>query len=264
MTEQWIKPYIFVDLDDTLFQTNRRIVPSDNFKIATIDKSGQPLSFMNPKQQRFVAWMGQTGHLIPVTARSVEALSRVKLNFHHGAVCSHGGTVLNADGSVDQVWHQQVETVLQPYQKLLVELTDLLLKAAASHGSIRTWVVEENGLGLYAVAKQNQPDALFLRQLISALPDEYRSQFYMHSNGNNLAIIPHAISKASAVRYMLDHKLSDLENSFLLGFGDSLSDLGFMAECDWFGMPKSSQTHQWLTHHVDADYQNKGYFGHDH
>ena len=264
MTAALVKPYIFVDLDDTLFQTNRRCTPSDHFTIATLDKTGNPLSFMNPKQKMFVDWMNQTGKLIAVTARSVEALSRVKLSFEYGAVCSHGGTVLNADGSVDQQWHAQVEAVLKPYQPLLQELIDLLMEAAKPLGSIRTWIVEENGLGLYAVAKQNEPVALFLRQLIKQLPEKYQSEFYMHSNGNNLAIIPKVISKAFAVRYLMQHKLEDIDHSFLLGFGDSLSDIEFLAECDWFGLPKSSQTHQWVAHHLDNDYQSKGYFGHDH
>lgn len=267
MTEPAIKPYIFVDLDDTLFQTNRRCSPNDDFTIATLDKSGNPLSFMNPKQKLFVEWMYQTSRLIAVTARSVEALSRVKMTFNHGAVCSHGGTVLNADGSVDQQWHAQVELLLTPYQQLLQQLIEGLQQAAQPLGSIRTWIVEENGLGLYAVAKQNdvsETSPLFLKQLIHALPAEYQSQFYIHCNGNNLAIIPKVISKAAAVRYIQQHKLSDIQNSFLLGFGDSLSDLEFLAECDWLGLPKSSQTHQWVTHHLGHDYQQKGYFGHEH
>lgn len=264
MTDLAIKPYIFVDLDDTLFQTNRRCSPADDFTIATTDKSGQPLSFMKPRQKMFVDWMNHTGKLIPVTARSVEALSRVKMNFSHGAVCSHGGTILNADGSVDQQWHDQVEAGLHSYQSLLANLPELLLKAAVPYGSIRTWIVEENGLGLYAVAKQNEPVSLFLKELVNHLPPEYRSQFYIHSNANNLAIIPKAISKALAVRYLMENKLHDIDDSFLLGFGDSLSDFEFLAECDWFGLPKSSQTHQWVHHHLKHDYEAKGYFGHDH
>jgi hypothetical protein len=54
---------------------------------------------MNPIQQHFVQWLLHSTHLIPVTARSAEALSRVHLPFQYGAVCSHGGTVLNADFS---------------------------------------------------------------------------------------------------------------------------------------------------------------------
>lgn len=258
------KPYIFVDLDDTLFQTNRRVTPDDGYTIATLDKSGNPLSFMNPKQKMFVDWMNHSGKLVAVTARSVEALSRVKLSFPYGAVCSHGGTVLNPDGSVDLNWHAQMQHVLAPYQDLLQQLTKLLLKAAESLGSIRTWVVEENGLGQYAVAKQNDSGPLFLKQLIAALPAQYRNEFYIHSNGNNLAIIPKVISKALAVRYLVKHKLSDVEQSFVLGFGDSLSDLEFLAECDWLGLPKSSQAHQWVTHNLQHDYQTKGYFGHEH
>ena len=99
-----VKPLIFVDLDDTLFQTHRKSTPTPLHKIATTDKLGEPLSYMLPKQQIFVNWLLESAEVIPVTARSVEALQRVHIPFQHGAVCSHGGTILGANKQVDQEW----------------------------------------------------------------------------------------------------------------------------------------------------------------
>ena len=65
------KPLIFVDLDDTLFQTNRKSPPTPLHKIATLDQFGEPLSYMLPKQQIFVNWLLASADVIPVTARSV-------------------------------------------------------------------------------------------------------------------------------------------------------------------------------------------------
>ena len=94
------KPLIFVDLDDTLFQTHRKQAPTAQHKIATVDKMGQPLSYMHPKHQVLANWLFQSADVVPVTARSVNGLKRVDLSFQHGAVCTHGGTVLDAGSRV--------------------------------------------------------------------------------------------------------------------------------------------------------------------
>ncbi|HEY4712919.1 MAG TPA: hypothetical protein VIH30_01545, partial [Aquirhabdus sp.] len=96
-----IRPLALVDLDDTLFQTHNRIKPDPSYQVATTDKDGQPLSYMSPTQWQFVQWLFHSTDVVAITARSVEALSRVQFNFNHGAVCSHGGTILNLDGTVD-------------------------------------------------------------------------------------------------------------------------------------------------------------------
>ena len=49
-------PLMLVDLDDTLFQTHRRITPEADFKMVTTDKQGQALAYMNPIQH-FVQWL---------------------------------------------------------------------------------------------------------------------------------------------------------------------------------------------------------------
>ena len=67
-------PLMLVDLDDTLFQTHRRITPEADFKMVTTDKQGQALAYMNPIQQHFVQWLFHSTHVIPVTARCAEVI----------------------------------------------------------------------------------------------------------------------------------------------------------------------------------------------
>lgn len=255
------KPLIFVDLDDTLFQTHRRIVPDSNFRIATVDKNQQPLSFMKPKQQLMVDWLFSSADVVPVTARSIEALSRVKLHFNHGAVCSHGGSILDHSKNLDQEWHEIQISHIEALSHLMNDLPEQLQHHAKDIGSIRTWTVQENDLKVYTVAKQNDPDAeLFLTELVSRLPKEIIENFYVHTNGNNLAIIPNPISKKNAVEFYL--KKYDPENArVILGFGDSLSDFGFLTSCDWFGMPKNSQLHKFTETSLNTDYSTRGFYG---
>lgn len=255
------KPLIFVDLDDTLFQTHRRVVPESNFRIATVDKNQQPLSFMKPKQQLMVDWLFSSADVVPVTARSIEALSRVKLQFNQGAVCSHGGSILDQNHNLDQEWHEIQNDHINALNYLMNDLPEQLQELSKDLGSIRTWTVEENNLKVYTVAKQNDPDAeLFLTRLVSNLPQEIIDNFYIHTNGNNLAIIPNPISKKNAVEFFLK-KYDPNSERVVLGFGDSLSDFGFLTSCDWFGMPKNSQLHKFTEASLSTDYLNRGFYG---
>lgn len=256
------KPLVFVDLDDTLFQTNRKSAPTDLHKIATTDKSGQPLSYMKPKQQVFVNWLLDSAEVVPVTARSVEALQRVHLPFQSGAVCSHGGTIIDAQQNIDMDWFDIQKNAVANLNDLLDELPEILLKTAQNLGSIRTWTVEENDLKIYTVAKQNQPeDGLFLDQLVQHLPKDVLEHCYVHINGNNLAVIPKFVSKQKAVEFFIG-KYDPQGERVILGWGDSLSDAGFLGCCDWFGMPKNSQLDQFLAHNLSNDHRQKGFLGH--
>jgi hydroxymethylpyrimidine pyrophosphatase-like HAD family hydrolase len=257
-------PLMLVDLDDTLFQTHRRIVPQADFKMVTTDKQGQALAYMNPIQQHFVQWLLHSTDLIPVTARSAEALSRVHLPFHHGAVCSHGGTVLDADLGVNQAWHVQMQQALAPYQARQQALMEVVQQQAVHFGSIRTWMVEEQGLGLYVVAKQNTENdnpyaPNFLPELLNSLSPDVLDGFYFHLNGNNLALIPKPVSKANAARFLLQQFAS--QQRPILGFGDSLSDVEFLNLCHWWGMPNHSQLNRWVKHNLTQQYKQEGYYG---
>ena len=256
-----IQPLILVDLDDTLFQTHRRRQPNPNDRVATLDKSGAPLSFMSIKQQNMVDWLLTHGDVIAVTARSVEALSRVQIPFKHGAVCDHGGAILQANGELDLEFHALQQKNLAPLQQRMAQLILDLEEIAQEFGSIRTWIVKEFDLNLYVVLKQNDPEPLFINELVKKLPASVYDDFYLHMNGNNLAIIPHSVSKQNATAFLLN-KIDPEQQRFCIGFGDSLSDFGFLGLCDWFGMPKNSQLHRFSQQALDQDYQDKGYFGH--
>ncbi|WP_349773364.1 hypothetical protein [Psychrobacter sp. WY6] len=59
-----VKPYALMDLDDTLFQTQRKIdawdlptTEAENLVCATVNKQGEPLSFMSQRQATFFNWL---------------------------------------------------------------------------------------------------------------------------------------------------------------------------------------------------------------
>ena len=66
-------------------------------------RDGAPLSYATPRQMDFLAWLAEMAFVVPVTARSRDALDRVRIRYD-AAICAHGGLILDADGTPDAAW----------------------------------------------------------------------------------------------------------------------------------------------------------------
>ena len=97
--------------------------------------------------------------------------------------------------------------------------------------------------------------------MIKNLSAEVLEHCYVHINGNNLAILPKFVSKQKAVEFFINKYDPNRERA-ILGWGDSLSDAGFLGCCDWFGMPRNSQLDKFLVQNLAQDHHSKGYLGH--
>lgn len=237
------RPLIFVDLDDTLFQTARK-TPADIEKhVATLDVSGNANGYMTNVQKSFAHWLLAHSDVVPVTARSVEAYSRVKLPFTAGAICSHGGVILDVMGQLDPAWNEQMKLTLAVYQSRLPELSAATLAIGQEMGfSLRGWVVEEAQLFHYVVTKHNESDDSILTQVLAEVQARgLLDDMHVHGNGNNLAFLPEGLAKRYAVQEWLRRDKAINGERPVLGFGDSITDLGFMDECHWWATPARSQ-----------------------
>ena len=69
------KPVVLSDLDDTLFQTRRKMVDElalEPFRTGAVDRTLNPRSFMTEEQSMLVDWLLEQAELIPVTARELK------------------------------------------------------------------------------------------------------------------------------------------------------------------------------------------------
>ncbi|UFH50798.1 trehalose phosphatase [Pseudomonas sp. KNUC1026] len=236
-------PLVLVDLDDTLFQTARKM-PSQGARYpASYDLSGNISGYQTPVQKAFADWLLHTAEVIPVTARSAEAFSRVQVGFNGAAICAHGGLILNPDRTVDAQWHALMNERLAGYRQRLPQLRDSVLEIGTQNSlSLRSWVIEEAQQRHYVVVKHcdgSDAELAFVeRQLRGA---GLLEGMHTHLNGNNLALMPAGLSKRAAVEHYLKTRLQLPDEQPVIGIGDSLSDLGFMSLCDFWATPCNSQ-----------------------
>ncbi|MES1964233.1 HAD hydrolase family protein [Psychrobacter sp. AH5] len=258
-----IKPYALMDLDDTLFQTQRKIeawdlptAKANSLVCASVNKQGEPLSFMTTRQAIFFNWLLTSTELIVVTARDRSEIKRVKLPFASWQVLTHGAIILNQNGELLQTWQQRMYNELAPLQDKLSQLSQLFAKHSSNDNSQLRFTAHSddfiNGsvsekLVIYLAIKHAKKDHQALIELASQLPKlvrDFDKYFYVHVNANNLAILPHVVHKRHAVQFLLAQHLDNERPSF--GFGDSLADLPFLQLLDWYGMPNHGQLHEQL------------------
>ncbi|WP_108482240.1 HAD family hydrolase [Oceaniglobus ichthyenteri] len=237
------RPIFFSDLDDTVFQTARKMdgVPApENLASEALNGSH---SYMSPAQAAMMEWLLASTRFIPVTARSTKAIGRCRLPFQDYQICTNGAVILWPDGRPDSDWLRQTQS-----QADMRDLTALLdfVQTQTEPGKYRSWIVEEYGTGYYFCVKSNSTAAA-LDQIDHRLTMLAGGRLVRHRNDNNLSFTPKGISKRHAVEYLLRTHLHD-NTAPVFGMGDSLTDLPFMAVCDMMVIPRASQISREIFH----------------
>ena len=233
-----------VDLDDTLFQTLRKCppdIPAEHLVPLGFARDGAPLSYATPRQMRLIEWLSETAWLVPVTARSRDALMRARIPFT-AAICAHGGVIIGEDGQVDAAWHEHAVRQSAAHAGELEALAARVsAEAHAQVTALRVRVLSEGELGLYVLAKHEDVDEGALHAVIDAIAGGIPPGWTIHRNGNNAALMPPWLGKAHAVAALLPRLRAAHPDAPVIGIGDSLTDAPYMALCDFAMIPKGSQ-----------------------
>ncbi len=251
------RPVVFSDLDDTLFQTRRKMVDEmalEPFRTGALDRSLTPRSFMTEEQSMLVDWLLEQAELIPVTARGTEEISRVQIPFRSWAITTHGAVILSAEGQPDEEWKALMLERLEPYRKKLTSLQRDITELMKAKG-INAWArlnYEYGSIPVYLVMKHR--DSTRLNELY-AIADEIEqcfpaTDFYIHRNGNNVAWLPQPVEKGLAVTWLLEKLRAERGVFPVIGLGDSLSDHRFMRLCSWYCLPRNSQFADAISHRI--------------
>ncbi|MFI3187600.1 MAG: hydrolase [Methylococcaceae bacterium] len=248
-----MQSYIFLDLDDTLFQTLRKCVPGVNdhaLQVRAVLPDGTANSFATHKQQWLWHWLSKGFRIVPVTARDVHAFERVNLPFQEEVVLNHGAVILDKQRKVDPVWMDRIMQSLPEYQQKLLDVWADVELYAQRHPGFKPRLVNDFGITWYGVIKHTDGTEMILKtlldQLIKPHPHVVDGSLYWHINGNNLALLPKIINKESAVSYLLDIYKQQHPEVLTFGAGDSKTDAPFMALCDYALIPKNTQLYATL------------------
>ena len=230
---------VFVDLDDTLFQTQRKNPQAD--RLAAVDRDGKPLSFRCGRQEAFLDWLAKDALVVPVTGRSVDAFLRVTLPLGKRAICSFGGVILDADGQPEPEWHGRMAEAAGGTEDAMDGLLGSVADAAAGHRvDVRHRIIRDAGLPLYISVKHNAGDGGETARLATVVSPAVPEGWTIHVNGNNMALLPPFLGKAAAVAFFMERFVGE-GPVLTVGVGDSLTDVGFMELCDYAVAPTKSQ-----------------------
>ncbi len=240
--------YIFLDLDDTLFQTLRKCefgADDPKLQVRAYLPDGTPNSFATHKQQWLWDWLSQGFKIIPVTARDVHAFERCTLPFQEEVVINHGAVILDKQRQIDKVWMDNIMQSLPTYHEKLVDLWADVERYANHYQGFKPRLVNDFDITWYGVIKHIDGTEATLTKLLEAVIKPHASimdgSLYWHLNGNNLAVLPKIINKEDAVSYLMTHYKHQHPNLLTFGAGDSKTDAAFITLCDYALIPKNTQ-----------------------
>lgn len=246
-----MEKFLFLDLDDTIFQTLRKCPEARSLRPVAFLSNGDAISYATESQLRLVESLALNWRIIPTTARNRDAFSRVCLPiaFADGAILNHGATIIEPDGAPDPFWRERMREQLAPFVSLF-ETLEARLSDLARHRDLdlKIRIIQEDDEPYYIVVKHREADSKALQEFcdecVRPRLSGFGVQFYLHLNDNNLAILPAVVNKANAVAFLIE-RLRDWHGEVMtLGMGDSLTDLDFMALCDYAMIPRKSQLHE--------------------
>lgn len=241
-----MKKFLFADLDDTLFQTLGKCGNAEPLVPAAYYQDGSVCSYTTPAQRAFLALCENNMTVIPTTARDLDALRRVHLPFASYAIIDFGGIILTPGGAPDPGWQEtmreQMHAALPGLEELAAHIADHGVRTGY-RGNVR--LVEDCGTPFFLVIKDPERQAERLatleRELVRPWLADGQRDYYIHRNGNNLAILPRSLNKANAVAHVTRCLRAEHGDIVTFGMGDSGSDARFMAACDYAIVPRATQ-----------------------
>jgi hypothetical protein len=241
-----LKKFLFVDLDDTLFSSLTKCATEHDLQAVAYLKDRSPCSFTTSKQRAFFNMVNESMTLIPATARNQNALNRVDLAFCDYKIINYGGVVLTSADEPDAAWLARMRGEMVsalPGLRKVMSIIDEFAQSAGFGG--RACLIEDFDIPFYVVVKDpgkvSERLAMIDSQAVAPWIAGEGRDFYVHRNGNNLAVLPKALNKVHAVEYvtrMLREKHGEV---LTMGMGDSCSDARFMAACDYAIVPNGTQ-----------------------
>ena len=226
----------FTDIDDTLMKTKRKIQFQNNCIIGAFSESGDVLSLISPERSCLIDLISNY-KVIPVTARSKDALSRVQLSFNAEKIINFGATILDEKNEVNLTWkdlilkNQLDLNVLSSYKIIKQELIlpDNFKPIERFDDEILVFLNYRNeNISL----SENITTKLKIEEFLI----QHNLPFYIYMTDRDLTLIPKYIKKELALEFVM----KNYEGETTIGIGDHKNDFSFMSLCDFSIIPNDS------------------------
>ncbi|MBY3157232.1 hypothetical protein HFO56_33445 [Rhizobium laguerreae] len=242
MRQQDFSPIVFTDIDDTLCQNERHVADAAREGLVSISRAMLHNTCMTVKQQNLLRWLVQTTELVPVTARGIADFSDIDIDFGGShRIVANGAVILDRDGRHDEGWARLMAEQMAPYQEQFDQIVKTIENFCSAWGhDVESRITSERGMSISALFHTKEGDRGNESALALIRDGVENRGWHTHLNGNTLAFTPPPVSKRRAVEHLLG-RIEGARHRPVIGMGDSLSDLGFMSQCDFLSIPRGSQ-----------------------
>lgn len=240
-----LRPLVITDLDDTLF-TNVNNVPETERASCSevVTDTGGRVSVMTPRQSNFFAWINATCDVVPVTARSLEAFRKIDLPIGNGwKIAGNGAVVITPENVIDDEWAALMRNELHEFSSVLQHMHDMaadFIRETGIEVTVKRYAEHGHEHCVLFSALGDSADHEHLAVVSQSLRLAQTYDIHIHHNRGTLAVTAGPVSKRRAVEYVLA-RIPDIAKRPIMGFGDSLTDLPFMALADFVCAPTNSQ-----------------------
>jgi hydroxymethylpyrimidine pyrophosphatase-like HAD family hydrolase len=234
-------PLFIVDIDSNLGQSKANCPPDGELTVMSVGLDGQPNTFMTASQLAFFNWLRASGRVVPNTARHSSGIERMRIPFTDYAITSFGGAILLPDRSPEPTWQSHVHASAATTEDILTEIKATIDSEASAAGIIvRSAIKSEFGSAIFLELKHRGPELSERDDLDQLIEKLAPSGWQRHRNDETFALLPPWLGKEKAAKYFVEEIAEPA--LFVIGMGDSLTDLPFMqTSCGYAMVPTNSQ-----------------------
>ncbi|MFN8673555.1 MAG: hypothetical protein U0457_15900 [Candidatus Sericytochromatia bacterium] len=244
-----MKAILFVDLDETIFQT--KIKNRDGFLPVTNVSNPKYTSYMTPAQT--LLWDIFIEHpslsIIPVTLRGLREYNNTQVSKNPKVITSvlYFSGVITHNDYADEVWANHIKSCFLNLKMSLGEVfKELVLNLRKDF--FRVELVDNFYISIKNVSVGEEEYINQNKALIKVIKKKIINDDYLvYSKNRSIIVLPKFLNKRNSVQYLINKYKPDLT----IGAGNSVSDWSFMDLCDYKLIPRDSQLEAFINNEVN-------------
>jgi len=229
---------LFLDLDNTLFQTKRR--NENGITNATKAINPENISYMTKAQESFLNLFLESKNaiVIPTTARDLRQYRNtlISQNEKINTAILYFSAVILENNEIDKIWQEKIQ---EQYSNLKISVEKVFeyVESIADKEIFKLYNVDSYYVALKNRNKNNPKCKEQNENLLKKLEKFINEQYYIAYEDNNISIVPTFLDKKFAVEYLIEK----YKPALTIGAGDSISDISFLQSCNFMLIPQKSQ-----------------------